>query len=347
MGILSPVFGFFISLCILVITGYLLIVGEDLLIPLVIAIAIWYLIISVSDTIGRLSLRGKKAPYWLTMLLSFVIWVALIYLVSQMITANITSLIASAQEYQDKFTKLVYNTFVAFGIKNPPKIQDAFQDFDLVTLATQIAQTLTYIAGSTGVILIYVLFLLLEYQSFDAKLSAIVKDDKQLAKTRELILKISSQTQAYMKIKTFISIMTALISYIIIRWVGLDFAEFWALLIFLLNFIPNIGSITATLFPCLLALVQFDTWTPFLILALGLTSIQFIIGNIVEPRVIGRSSNLSGLVIILSLALWGKIWGIVGMFLCVPIMVIINIILANFPQTRFIPILLSRDGKIT
>jgi len=118
------------------------------------------------------------------------------------------------------------------------------------------------------------------------------------------------------------------------------------MLIFFLNFIPNIGAIVATVFPALLALIQFQTWGPFIIITTGLVSLQFIIGNIIEPRFMGKSLNLSTLVIMISLSVWGAIWGILGMFLSVPITVIMMIVFAHFEATKPVAILLSQDGRI-
>ncbi|GEM_PF-3756360 len=120
-----------------------------------------------------------------------------------------------------------------------------------------------------------------------------------------------------------------------------------SLLIFLLNFIPTIGSIVATLFPSLMALAQSsDGFGLFFAVLLGITSLQILIGNIIEPRITGRSLNLSPVVILFNLALWGSIWGVPGMFMCVPLLIITTIVLAHFPRTRPIAILLSSDGRV-
>jgi len=133
---------------------------------------------------------------------------------------------------------------------------------------------------------------------------------------------------------------------VVLHFVGVDFASFWAVLIFLLNFIPTIGSIIATAFPSVLTLVQFDTLGPFVITITILSAIQFCIGSLVEPKLMGNRLNLSPIVILLSLGLWGSIWGIPGMFLCVPITVILMIVCSYFPDTRPIAVLLSGNGKV-
>ena len=143
-----------------------------------------------------------------------------------------------------------------------------------------------------------------------------------------------------------VSALTGIISYIILLWVGVDYAPFWALLIFMLNYIPTIGSMVAVLLPTTLALVQFDTFGPFVTLLVSLGTVQVLIGNVLEPRLMGSSLNLSPLVVILALSLWGQMWGVTGMFLSVPITVISMIVLANFPQTRAIAVAMSENGRL-
>jgi AI-2 transport protein TqsA len=192
-----------------------------------------------------------------------------------------------------------------------------------------------------------VIFLLLEQGNFSQKVASLANDEVKERRVRQLISKINEDVQKYISIKMLTSSLTGVLSYIFMKFVGVDFAEFWALLIFLLNFIPTIGSIVATLFPALITLVQFDTYTPFFLILGGVTAIQFCIGNILEPRLMGDSLNLSPLIILLNLSLWGLIWGIPGMFLCVPFLVISMIVFSHVPQTRSIAILLSQDGKIS
>ncbi|MEM7037311.1 MAG: AI-2E family transporter, partial [Bacteroidota bacterium] len=126
--------------------------------------------------------------------------------------------------------------------------------------------------------------------------------------------------------------------------VGLDFAIFWAFLIFLLNFIPTFGSLAATIFPVVFSILQFDTWTPVIILLVGILATQMIIGNFLEPKLLGNRLNISSLVVLISLSVWGTIWGVIGMILAVPLTVAIMIILSEFESTLPIAIWLSADG---
>jgi AI-2 transport protein TqsA len=123
-----------------------------------------------------------------------------------------------------------------------------------------------------------------------------------------------------------------------------EFAIIWGLLTFLLNFIPNIGSVIATILPLLIAFIQFDSVGTLFWLALLLSGVQMIIGNFIDPRVVGRSVNLSPLVVLCSLMFWGWLWGFIGMFLAVPISVIIKIVFENTRSLKFISILMSHSS---
>lgn len=330
----------------IVLVFFVLSVWQNLLIPLVIAVVLWYLIITLANAVGKIPWIGPRLPKVLCFLGAFALCFGAAWLVVAVIHTNINSLIQVVPDYQERLTALVHSSFQMVGYKEPPDLSDIFGRFDLVKLAGALATLAKAIAQNAGIILIYVIFLLLEYHSFNMKLAALVPDPAKLASARALVQKVASQIQTYVRLKTLASFLTASSSYIVLALVGVDFADFWALLIFVLNFIPAIGSIIATTFPCVLTLVQFPSLTPFIIVTTALCSLQFYIGNILEPRWMGETFNLSGMVIILSLAVWGQVWGVVGMFLCVPIMVITNIILANFHATRPIAILLSREGHI-
>jgi len=161
----------------------------------------------------------------------------------------------------------------------------------------------------------------------------------------KLLFHIHRRISDYLILKTIVSAITGVLSYFILIFIGVDFPMFWAFLIFILNFIPNIGSLIATLFPAFIALVQFGSLGQFLLVLLGVGAVQ-VVGNFVEPKIMGTSLNLSPLVVILSLTFWGYICGIVGMMLAVPIMVIVVIVLAQFPSTRTAAIWLSEKGDI-
>jgi predicted PurR-regulated permease PerM len=127
---------------------------------------------------------------------------------------------------------------------------------------------------------------------------------------------------------------------------GLEFAAFWAVLIALLNYVPYIGSFLGVLFPGIMAIMQFPDANVVFWVLLGLVLAQFLIGNFLDPYLMGNSLNLSPFAILVSLAIWSELWGIAGAFLAVPITAVMVIIFSGFPSTRPIAVLLSRNGSL-
>ncbi len=329
---------------------YILQLGKDLIIPFVYALFLWYLINIVSYAFRQIRYREFQIPLWLCFIFSISTIAALLSFVVSIISNNIQTIASGSAVYREKFSDIVGRMFAMANIEEPENLATLLQDIDLNALMSEIVQGFTGIidsAATLGLILIYLMFLFLEQKSFSPKLRMSINNDDREQEVLRIIRKIQSDVRLYLGIKTFTSGLTAVVGYIIMSWVGLDFASFWALLIFLLNFIPSIGSILATFFPSLLALMQFDVTAPFWIVCIGISVLQFCIGNLLEPRLMGNSLNLSPLVILLSLTFWGTIWGIPGAFLCVPITVIIMIVLSHFEKTQPIAIMLSRGGMIT
>jgi AI-2 transport protein TqsA len=334
----------------IVLSFYLLIIGKALLIPLVIAIVIWHLINALAKDYNRLTryLTGDKwhLPYALGLSCAIFTFIAVIWLVVDLTSSNIASVANVAPKYQENLQQMMTSILSMLHIEKTPNLMQILKNLDLNQIITDLLGGLASIASDAGLIFLYVVFLLIEQNSFSQKLSLATGGGKREASVRGMIDRISADIQTYILIKTSVSLLTAGISLVIMKMIGVDFAEFWAIVIFFANYIPNIGSILGTLFPSLIALVQFDTLYPFILVASSLGSVQFAIGNLLEPKLMGRSLNLSTLVIFFSLVFWGTIWGILGMILCVPIMVIMMIILAHFPQTRSIAIWLSQDGQL-
>jgi AI-2 transport protein TqsA len=130
------------------------------------------------------------------------------------------------------------------------------------------------------------------------------------------------------------------------RMFHLELAAFWAMLILLLNYVPYIGSFLSVLLPVALAVAQFGDFGTVLTLLLALTAVQFVIGNFLDPYLLGTSLNLSPFAILASLSIWSALWGIPGAFLAVPITAIMTIVFSEFAGTRPIAILLSQSGKL-
>ena len=325
---------------------YILVVGQSVLLPLVIAIVFWYLITVLSEVFGKIKIGDHPLNKLTRYILSFLTFFAIIWGFVKLIAINIEGVVRVAPIYQANLEKRWNNILALLHIEEEPTLAQLTEIVDLGQFITGLAASLTNIAANLGIILIYVIFLLLEQGNFSDKVAALANNPEKEKRVRLLIRKINEDVQKYISIKMLTSSLTGVLSYVFMKVVGVDFAEFWALLIFLLNFIPTIGSIIATIFPALITLVQFETYTPFFLVLGGVSGIQVCVGNILEPRLMGSSLNLSPLIILLNLSLWGLIWGIPGMFLCVPLLVISTIVFSHVPQTRSIAILLSKNGQI-
>lgn len=330
-----------------VLSFYLLIVGQRLLLPLVIALVFWFLINLLANVFSRIKISQYSLPNWSCFALSILCFLGIIWGFVELVSMNIDEVVEVAPSYQANLEARLDSLLAFFDIEEAPTLSQLTSMINLGNIITAVAASLTSVAASGGIILIYVGFLLVEQANMDKKLTALINDPEKEKDVRRLLHKIAVDVRKYIGIKVITSSMTATLSYIFLKYIGVDFSEFWAILIFLLNFIPTIGSIIATIFPALITLVQFDNLTPFFLVIGVVTSIQVGIGNVLEPRLMGNSLNLSPMIILLNLTLWGMIWGIPGMFLCVPFLVISMIIFSHLPQTRAIAVMLSRDGKIS
>jgi len=339
---------FAMTLLAVVLVFYLLVVGEALLLPLVIAIAIWYLINTLAAMFGRLQLKERELPRSVCLGLSFSTFALTLWGIGGFLGGRLEEVMRVIPVYQVNLTMRLENLpFLDMAAYQERGLMQMVTEWiDLPAYAASIASSFAGILASGGLISIYVLFLFLEQGRFDDKISALFGAGGQEGDVRKIIDRVRNDIQKYISIKMFTSSLTGLLSYLFLRAVDVDFAGVWGLVIFLLNFIPTVGSIIATIFPAMIALAQSDGYSLFLLVLAGIGILQIGIGNILEPRLMGSSFNLSPIVILLNLGLWGYIWGIPGMFLCVPFLIILTIILSHFPQTRYISVILSSDGKL-
>jgi len=323
-----------------------LVVAKSLLIPFVIALVIWYVIVGLNNWIGGFSWIEKYCPSWLSATLSMLVIVLFLVFVGEMIANNAQAMVNALPVYEANVQGLMEQIQQSFGLEKIPNVSSLLEGFEFTNIVSSILNTFSGIAGNIFLILIYVVFLFLEQVSFPLKLQALFAEEERYERVQHILRGINKAISSYISVKTAVSVLTAVLSYTIMALIGLDFAIFWAFIIFLLNYIPSVGSLIATAFPALMSLLQFDTLTPFLIVLIGVGTIQLIVGNFIEPRLMGSSLNISSLVVILSLSLWGTLWGVPGMVLCVPMTVIMMIIFAQFDSTRPVAILLSANGNV-
>ncbi|UCH95731.1 MAG: AI-2E family transporter [Candidatus Aminicenantes bacterium] len=294
-----------------------------------------------------LKLRVPKV-FVLTFLLVFIFIV--FYFFGVLIYYGISSFIDKFPAYSDKITEIVRNIFeqLKTPVADLSKYIENFdwtKSIDTSAITSIISSTFGSFAtfiGNLVLVLVFLMFMLAGRTALSGRITKAF-DAEQADKIKYMINSIENQVQQYLLIKTFVSLLTGIIGGIILFAGRFDFIIFSALLIFVLNFIPNFGSIIATFFPILIGLLKFGFTFRVLLVAVGLMLTQFIIGNILEPRITGKSLNLSPIVILISLIFWGYVWGIVGMMLAVPLTSAIKIIFQNIPVLKPIAEIISAE----
>lgn len=336
------------SIGLVALTIYLLVVGQGILVPLVLAIFITYLIGALAHGLQKISFGSWHLPRRLALTLSIFIFLLFIAGLVQLVAGNVNAITEAAPEYQNKLQGLLDDVrgTAERWLGMELTIAELNENINFQAVVLRLVGALQSVASNTFQIFLYVAFLLLEAQTFDRKIKAFASTPEREAAIQATLEAIGRNTETYVWIKTVMSLLVGGISYVILWLAGVDFAAFWALLIYLLNYIPYIGSVVAVTFPVVLSMLQFASAPLTVAILLGLMGAQVLVGNVIEPRVTGRSLNLSPVIIVLALSVWGSIWGVIGMLLSVPIMVMAMIIMAQFPKTRPVAILMSQSGEI-
>jgi len=314
--------------------------------PLTLAIIGWYIIKELLRYLNRIQLKGRKFPLFLQNTLAFLIVVGTIIGFGSIIVNSAESIQGKIPEYQVNLNTFIQNIElpIAFDFQDGlQKISDGFNFSGMLSLAVS-SVTAEF---SKGILtLLYLIFILIESSSFKEKLQLLYPDKEEKKRIDAIIDSINKSMSSYITLKTITSFLTGFLSYLVLAIMGVDFAIFWAYLIFLLNFIPTIGSLIATIFPVLLAFAQFGTWIQPGIVLVAVTSIQLLVGNVLEPRLMGNSLNISPLVVLVSLAFWGWLWGVIGMLISVPITIMLIIVCAQFDKLRWLAVVLSSKGNL-
>ncbi len=243
--------------------------------------------------------------------------------------------------YQEKLKLLTGNTLAwlqAKGVQIPDRALTTYLDpAKAMRMAGKMLSGLGGVLANTFLILLTVIFILFEASSVPAKLKAALRrPDASMEHFAAIVRNINN----YMVIKTTTSLVTGVVVAVMLAVVGVDYPVMWGTLAFMLNYVPNIGSVIAALPAVLLALIQISP-TAALVVAAGYLVINIVIGNVVEPRFMGEGLGLSTLIVFLSLVFWGWVLGPVGMFLSVPLTMTLKIVLDANKDTRPIAILLG------
>lgn len=311
----------------------LIIVGRELLVPLVFAMLLWAVLNAMTDYIVRLG-----APVWVAWTGSILLVVAGMYLMARVFGDEAAGLAAAMPGYATKLQAITTHLLAPLRIK---------VDLDHLFSPQQVAGFLGSAAASVGgslfafiEVLIYVGFLLAEQGDMAHKLALLQRDPDRHNEVKEVVRALARQVQSYLGVSTVLSAIMAVATFALLKVMGVQFAGFWALILFILTYIPTVGAVGVVL-PALMALVQFGELTPALVIILILGAAHFLLMNVAETVILGQTLNLSPFAIIVALAFWGLCWGAAGLFLAVPVTGAIAIMCGHVDGLKWVSTLLA------
>jgi AI-2 transport protein TqsA len=300
---------------------------RPVMVPLVLAIFVYYLVSPLSDLLET----RLRFPRWASTLVTLLIVATGIVLVGLLVMTSARGLAASADIYRERLIAWGGRVAEFLDARGWDISQDALvesaRELPVGRLLQTTAGTALALVTNGTLVLIFVVFLLLGR-------------NRELVKSR-VFRQIDAGIRRYLILKFLLSAATGTIVGIILSLFGLELALVFGVLAFFLNFIPSIGSIVATLLPLPVAIVQYETAGPVLGIFVLTLIVQFAIGNVLDPKLMGDRLDLSPVTILAALVFWGLLWGIVGMLLAAPLTAILRIVLAEFRTTRMVGDLLA------
>ena len=307
--------------------------GRDFFVPLVFALMLWAVLNAVVGFLQR-----QKLPAWTAWLVAFALIVLSLWFVAMVLADQAAALVVEAPSLAVKLQQMASR--LPFHALIPALNIDALSKNQNVTgflgvAATSIGGTMLDLV----LILIYVGFLLAEQNHIPEKIARLQKNQSE-PEGEEVVRAIGHQVQTYLGVCTLASVIMAAITYALLAVMGVDFAAFWALAMFVLTYIPTVGAVGVVL-PAVMALAQFGTIAPALLIAVALFAVHFMLTSVLETVMLGRTLDLSPFAIILSLTFWGLVWGVGGLFLAVPLTGAIAIICRHVEGLEWLAELLA------
>jgi predicted PurR-regulated permease PerM len=266
----------------------------------------------------------------------FTIWVA---------ADNASDFAQQSHAYNARIDSLLSQGAERLGLKVTPTLSGLLHQINPGHFAGVMAEALSHFTEAAVFVLIYLGFLIASRRGFEAKTRALFQSQTETAEATRVFERVRLGVERYIWVQTVVGLIITAASAALMAATGLSHIPFWCLIIFLANYIPAIGAAIGVLFPALFGLVEFDGVVRGLILLAGLEAVHFAVSHVVQPRMQGKSLNVDPIVVLLALAFWGMVWGVVGAFLSTPLTVMAMAILAEFKGARPLAVLLSSDGK--
>ena len=342
----ATVYGTFFALAI----GWVLYIGKGVFVPIVFSVLVVYVVVGLARMLVRLPLVGRFLPPQIGYPVSALVIALSLAGIAALVAGSIGNVSALAPQYAASMLNAIQSVAERLGVELAPTWatlrQDVLAQINTQRLIGSTVVSVSAIVSTLIVVLLYVAFLLIEQRTFSTKIAKISTDPQNVRQIQGIVTQINARIGAYLALKSVVSVIQGLVSWAVLEFVGVEFAAFWAVLIGMLNYVPYLGSVLGVLFPVAFATMQFADFGIALVVLLSLSATQFVIGFFLDPYLMGNSLNLSPFVILVSLAVWSALWGIPGAFLAVPITACLVLVFAEFPGTRPIAILLSRNGEI-
>jgi predicted PurR-regulated permease PerM len=311
--------------------------AEEVMVPLVFAA-----FIAVLTAPSVLWLEAKGLPGWLAVGVAMLAMLLVFGLLATILGGSLNAFVASVPGYQDLVNQRLGRYLHVLDRYGFPISEASFRRLvnpaQAMDIAGRLVSQITTMLSDTLLIVFTLVFMLFEVAGFPKKIRRALGDP---AADLSRYSSLTTELKRYVVVKTYVSVATGLVLGIFLSIQGVDYAVLWGVLAFLLNYIPNIGSIVAAVPPTLLALVQFGAGGA-LITGSAFVVVNMVIGNVIEPRLLGRKLGLSTLVVWLSLIFWGWLWGPMGMLLSVPLTIIVKILLENTEQFRPVALLMDQ-----
>ncbi|SAL85272.1 AI-2 transport protein TqsA [Caballeronia terrestris] len=324
--------------------GWILYIGRPVLVPIAFGVIATYVVLGIANLFQRVPYIGSKLPVGIRCAIAIALMVVAIYVSIGLLISDRDPLLALAPKYQATLLALVGKIAAVLQAQTEPTWESIRRDMlarvNLQSIVTAALASLSGLIVTIFVVALYTAFLLAEHARFRRRLAQIA-DNPAAMHVVAVVNEINAKIGMYLALKALLGVIVGLLSWVCMRVVGLELAELWAVLIAILNFVPYIGSVVAVAFPTLIAALQFGQWNEVLLVFASLSVLNFVVGNLVDPYLMGESLNLSPILILVSVAIWSSIWGVAGAFLAVPITVSLVIGFSSFESTRPLAMLLT------
>ncbi len=330
--------------------GFVLWIGQSVLLPIAFSILAVYVIVGTSNLVSRVPWLGSRLHSSVQYAVGFLLVCAALAATFWLVAADLGRAVELAPRYQESLLATVQSLSALLGIEAEPTWATVRQYLlaqgSPQRLLGYSAVILTSVPSLLIVSVLYVVFLLIELDTVPRKLANLSQDPAAVARVQKIITSVNERIGTYLALKTFLCVLTGVLSWLAMAWVGLELASFFAILIALVNYIPYLGSFLGVFVPVSFGLLQFGFSSELLFLLVVLAAVQFTIGSVLDPWLMANSLNLSPFAILASLAAWSALWGIAGAFLAVPLTACIVMVMAESKGTRPLAVLLSKTGDV-